>query len=84
MALYLGIDPERHPHLIWLAHIALTPELPPGWAEVPLATGRPDSTGWEAYYFHAALGLSQWEHPHVSFLAGVARRLVVHGAELGF
>ena len=70
MALYLGIDPCTHAHLLWMAHVALTPPMPPGWVR---CEGRED---FEPYYVHPAAGYAQWEHPHVSFLAGLARRLV--------
>ena len=69
MAQYLGVEPTAHPQLLWLAHAALTPEMPLGWASAKSDEG-------DTYYFHAGWGLSQWEHPHVSFLSGVAARLV--------
>jgi hypothetical protein len=28
------------------------------------------------FYWHTVVGLTQWEHPEVSFLTGVAARLV--------
>ena len=73
MAKYLGIEPCTHPHLLWLAHAALAPEpLPMGWA------ASADEMG-EAYYWHRAHGIVQWEHPTVAFLCGVAARLI-HGS----
>jgi hypothetical protein len=70
MALFLGIEPTTHPHLMWLAHAALAPEvLLAGWA---VAT---DEHG-EAYYWSRSCGFVQWEHPTVAFLHGVAARLV--------
>jgi len=70
MGLYLGIEPTTHPQLLWLAHLALCPPLPAGWLECE----RHGVT--DAYYWQPACGWTQWEHPHVSFLAGVARRLI--------
>ena len=54
---------------MWLADIALEPELPVGW----LRCGQADGT---AFYWNTVCGATQWEHPHVSFLTGVATRLV--------
>ena len=36
------------------------------------------------YYYHAACGLCQWEHPHVSFLVGVTARILREGFDLAF
>ena len=72
MATYLNLEPATHPHLLWLAHAALTPEMPAGWATATTDIG-------ETYYWHAACGLAQWEHPHISFLSGVASRLIREG-----
>ena len=86
MSLYLGVDPAKHPHLLWLAQAALTPQLPAGWlcctssrskaADVSGVAATSGSEPAQSYYWHAACGLVQWEHPHVAFLGGVARRLV--------
>lgn len=72
MAMYLNIEPTTHPQLLWLAHAALTPELPAGWASATTDDG-------DTFYWHPACGLAQWEHPHVSFLSGVTVRLLREG-----
>ena len=70
MALFLGIEPTTHPHLLWIAHAALVAEdLPPGWASAKDEAGEP-------YYWNHACGLTQWDHPTVAFLYGVAARLL--------
>jgi len=75
MSLQLGVDPATHPNLLWLAHAALTPELPPGWICCPLPSSA-RAGGAEAYFWQPACGLTQWEHPYISFLSGVAQRLL--------
>jgi hypothetical protein len=69
-ALYLGIEPTTHPHLLWLAHLALSLPLPPGW----LVCERPDVC--DRYFWQPACGWTQWEAPQLSFLAGVVMRLL--------
>ena len=71
----LGLDASRHPELMWLAEAALTPELPMGWLRCSIAGAVGGESGL-AYYWNAVSGLTQWEHPHVSLLTGVSRRLV--------
>ena len=39
---------------------------------------------WQAgleYFWHTVGGLTQWEHPHVSLLSGVCRRLIKERAD---
>ena len=69
-ALYLGIEPTTHPHLLWLAHLALSLPLPPGW----LVCERPDVC--DRYFWQPACGWTQWEAPQLSFLSGVVMRLL--------
>lgn len=68
---YLGVDALEFPELMWLAEAAMSAELPMGWLwHEPLD----DRT--HGYFFNAALGVAQWEHPQHSYIAGVAARLV--------
>jgi hypothetical protein len=70
---------------MWLAECALTPPLPVGWLRSAVSGATGGVLGGEGgtsdYYWHTASGLSQWEHPHVAYLAGVARRLIEARAE---
>ena len=60
---------------MWLADCALTPDaVPSGWMRCT-AVGAVGGVAGREYFFHAATGLSMWEHPQVAFLGGVARRL---------
>jgi WW domain len=55
-AIYLGMDPDRHPELLFLAKYAMDAELPAEW------TAHLDANGVE--YFHNTMtGVSQYEHP---------------------
>lgn len=67
---YHGLDASTHAELMWLAELALTPELPVGW----IAWQNTDSNA--PFYWHPAALLSQWEHPYESFISGLAQRLV--------
>ena len=58
----LGIDPLESPELVWLAEEALSAELPLGWDEL-----RDVATGVN-YYHNPILGLTQWQHPKISYL----------------
>ena len=62
---------------MWLADIALDPELPVDW----LRCGQADGT---AFYWNTVCGATQWEHPHVSFLVGVTARILREGFDLAF
>lgn len=46
----------------------LAPTLPVGWLRRSLSDG-------QEFYWNALSGMTQWEHPHTSFLTGVADRL---------
>ena len=54
-AAYLGIDAQAEPHLLALAHEALTAALPDGWEEV--------DDGEHVFFHRAADKYSQYEHP---------------------
>ena len=70
---------------MWLAESALQPPLPLGWMRSSVAGahgGLISGEGGNAeYYWNAASGHTQWEHPHVSFLTGVAKKLIQTRAE---
>ena len=55
--------------LAWLVDVAFAAEPPAGWVRVEHSDGR-------IYYSNAVCGLAQWEHPMVSYLTGVALKLV--------
>lgn len=40
MILYMGIDPMKEGHLMWIAKLAVLEALPDGWAEVIDTEGR--------------------------------------------
>jgi hypothetical protein len=42
-----------------------------GWMKCDATTLRP------AYYYNTVCGVSQWEHPQLSFLTGCASRLLL-------
>ena len=71
---YLGLEASVHPTLMWLVDCALTLALPLGWQRVELLHAQGGECARE-YYCNSAFGLAQWEHPQLSFLTGVARRL---------
>ena len=71
---YLGLEASLHPTLMWLVDCALALKLPLGWQRVELVHAQSGECARE-YYCNAAFGLAQWEHPQLSFLTGVARRL---------
>ena len=78
----LGIDASQHPELMWMAECALTPQMPVGWLRGTVSgmlLG--GDSGTADFYWNTVCGLMQWEHPHVSYLAGVAERLVELRAE---
>ena len=54
---------------MFLVDAILTPELPVGWLRHETAEGK-------VFFWNAALGVSQWEHPQVAYLTGVTTRLV--------
>ena len=68
----LGLDPSQHRDLMWLADVALAPEVPVGWIPCTALGAEDEAT----FYWSVASGLTQWEHPEVSFISGVATRLV--------
>ena len=65
----LGLDAQLYPELMWLADVAMSAELPVGWLRHETAEGK-------VFFWNAALGVSQWEHPQVAYLTGVTTRLV--------
>ena len=56
-AKWIGIDPAKEPHLLWIARKGLVAPLPPGWVKTET------STPGEVYYVNEALGDSTWDHP---------------------
>mgnify|MGYP000973805524 CR=1 FL=1 len=71
----LGLDAATEPELMWLCDCALAPRLPLGWIASSASGSMRHGDGSE-FYWHTVVGLTQWEHPEVSFLTGVAARLV--------
>ncbi|CAF1202134.1 unnamed protein product [Adineta ricciae] len=55
-AIYIGIDPDKEPHLLWLAKEGILKPLPPGWKPCQEEHG-------ELYYFNFDTGTSSWDHP---------------------
>ncbi|CAF2331498.1 unnamed protein product [Rotaria sp. Silwood2] len=55
-AIYIGIDPDKEPHLLWLAKEGIMKPLPPGWKPCQEENG-------ELYYFNFDTGKSSWDHP---------------------
>jgi hypothetical protein len=75
---YLGLEASLHPTLMWLVDCALALKLPLGWQRIELVhaqSGSQSGSQSGEYYCNSAFGLAQWEHPQLSFLTGVARRL---------
>ena len=68
----LGIDPLQNPELVWLAEEALSAELPLGWEELS------DAATGANYYHNPILGLTQWQHPKISYLCSL--RIALSGA----
>ncbi|CAF3553130.1 unnamed protein product [Rotaria sordida] len=55
-AIYIGIEPDKEPHLFWLAREGIMKPLPPGWKPCQEENG-------ELYYFNFDTGKSSWDHP---------------------
>jgi chromosome segregation ATPase len=55
-ARFLGMDPEEHEHLLWIAEEALTAQLPENWEQGVSDDGTP-------YHFNTKTNESMWEHP---------------------
>lgn len=55
-AIYIGIDPDKEPQLLWLAREGFIKPLPPGWKPCQEENG-------ELYYFNFDTGKSSWDHP---------------------
>ena len=55
-ALYLGIDPEREPQLMWIAEQCRVAPLPSGWAEYMTVDG-------DSYFHNASRQETVWHHP---------------------
>ncbi|CAF4681429.1 unnamed protein product [Rotaria sp. Silwood1] len=55
-AIYIGIDPDKEPHLLWLAKEGIMKPLPLGWKPCQEENG-------ELYYFNFDTGKSSWDHP---------------------
>ena len=55
-ALYLGIDPEREPQLMWIAEQCRVAPLPMGWAEYMTVEG-------DSYFHNASRQETVWHHP---------------------
>ena len=73
----LGIDVVATPNLAWIAEEALALELPLGW-EVIVKPGKgksADDSLNPCYYHNALLGLTQWQHPHLTYLMALAAEL---------
>jgi len=55
-ARYLGLDPERHPQLLWIAVEALTAKVPSDWRVAATKNG-------SAYFYNTRTRETMWEHP---------------------
>jgi centrosomal protein CEP164 len=55
-ARYLGLDPARHPQLLWIAVEALTAKVPSDWRVAATKTGA-------AYFYNTRTRETMWEHP---------------------
>ncbi|CAF0914946.1 unnamed protein product [Adineta ricciae] len=55
-AIFIGIDPDKDSHLLWLAREGILKPLPSGWKPCQ------DENG-ELYYFNFDTGTSSWDHP---------------------
>ena len=55
MVLYMGIDPHKEGHLMWIAKLAVLEALPDGWAEVVNVEG-------ETVYTHVDSGRTTVSH----------------------
>eukprot|EP01050_Picozoa_sp_SAG11_P011388 SAG11_NODE_1204_length_5531_cov_3.137518_3_plen_318_part_00 len=53
---WLGMDPQAHRHLMWIAREALKAPLPKHWKLC-------QSPKQELFYFHFRTGESSWDHP---------------------
>jgi len=63
----MGIDAFINPELVFLAEIACTLELPLGWERVEL----PEANA--GFYKNGLLRLSQWQHPHLTYLIALGK-----------
>ncbi|CAF2999068.1 unnamed protein product [Rotaria socialis] len=55
-AIYIGINPDKERHLLWLAKEGIMKPLPPGWKPCQEEKG-------ELYYFNFDTGKASWDHP---------------------
>lgn len=55
-AIYLGMDIRRDDDLLWIADLALSAPLPPGWTDHEDAKGN-------IFFYNAATRVSTYEHP---------------------
>lgn len=55
-ARYLGLDPQRHPQLLWIAVEALTAKVPSDWRVAATKSG-------SAYFYNTRTRETMWEHP---------------------
>jgi len=53
---FLGIDPEKEQHLLWIARKGVSAPLPPPWKACTQG-------GEEVFYFNFESGESIWDHP---------------------
>jgi hypothetical protein len=66
-ATYFGIDPQREPHLMWIAEEGMDPPLPEGWGEHTDGDGRP-------YYYCQSTRKSTYEHPYDPYFKDLVAR----------
>jgi hypothetical protein len=75
-AVYLGMEPDVHPELIFIAQYAMDAEIPAGWAAYLDANG-------DEYFHNLATGVSQYEHPLDEHYMQMYRDLVTKKAMSG-
>jgi hypothetical protein len=68
-ASYLGIDPQSHKELLWVAQEALVSPLPHGWKECVGDAGA-------VFFVQRDTNLVQWEHPLDGYYKSLARKLI--------
>eukprot|EP00741_Cyanophora_paradoxa_P004424 tig00000802_g4294.t1 len=64
---YIGVDPEREKHLLWICVASYYAPLPPGWEEHV-------DEGGEGFYYNVATDTSQREHPLDEYFRSLYRR----------
>ncbi|KAJ1480554.1 hypothetical protein T484DRAFT_1956346 [Baffinella frigidus] len=66
-AVYIGIEPTKEPHLLWIAEEGMQAPVPEGFTEHQDANG-------EVYFYKVDTKESMWEHPMDQHYMGLVKQ----------